>query len=923
MTRRSRDAGGGSGGRRWLVLGLLLWLGPAVVQGQAPVPDEPSLPPTATSPAQVAPPAETELEPWRVARQDLERLGHSQTQRLLVARQRLDALQTRCQALRFTAVQELAKPPGETGRQEALDATFADLEACVGDLHQWLRERRRADSVTVATGAVAKHLERGRRGAAVAPSTGEGVDPWRDMQADLEASSQVWRQAEAKQLDDAVDLFLLVTRSRWQLAPKVSQRARALSAENLFTETQDEIELSPAVVRRRLERGYEASRRLPALWVELLALRLWLWEATLLVLVMLLWRNWRRRSQDIGQRVVRWMTKASHSREETPGTMALPLRTERLAESAAGVWTAVLDAVLLVLIYALLLNHFDGLGPWLWIALLGIAWRGLPSLAALTIASPVENRPAFMVGSRSVREHQVMTSRSIVGWALVSLLVLTTVRQGLVSYRLLEVTRLLARWSLLLLVIFLLDRWAPLLRRQMHRLGAKGWGRWLAEPARGRLGNIFKAACAAVYLLIRALVVVGSRFLGGNRDFSWWTLRLARSDLQEDQWVREPLSGEIRQRILESDAPRPRVDDLDWLQDSVTTWQGNQERNLAALIGYRGAGKSHLLDSIEQRVEAGDLAAGLRSFRWRLDQRPGGSEEALTWLLRRLEQDGEGGPSPSPDEIREDIPEEGSQDGPVALEERIRDHLAALPPTLFLVDDMHYLVLRAVGGFDAFEAVQRCMYESSTRHFWVVTFHQPAWSYLEAMAVEVNLDVFRTRLTLAPWKEEDLSSWLTQRTEQAGYETDFSRLVRRGPLDEESDVDLERAQQAYWQLLTSASSGNPEVATLYWLDSLCQESGDHHLAVTLFAEPSVATLSERGDTALFVLAALWMHGRLDVSHLADVLNMPINTIETTCRFLDSIDVVNEVPSLGFALEGRWRPPVERLLRQRNFVHLRG
>ena len=40
-------------------------------------------------------------------------------------------------------------------------------------------------------------------------------------------------------------------------------------------------------------------------------------------------------------------------------------------------------------------------------------------------------------------------------------------------------------------------------------------------------------------------------------------------------------------------------------------------------------------------------------------------------------------------------------------------------------------------------------------------------------------------------------------------------------------------------------------------------------------------------------------------------------------YLDSIGVLDERDDLGYALSGRWRPPVERLLKQRHFIYAEG
>lgn len=865
------------------------------------------------------------------ATQQFEALQQAERQRQELADEALRSLRQSCETRRQETTAALSQLPGNLSRQSALDNAFLRLEVCAISLHDWLRQFREAAarSDTARSDTARSDATRGAKTQdadlqafeaqlqnSLARLSSSEAEPsaettsWLHLEAVVEDETRRRQEQRATDLDGVLDLLAAATRSRWQLAPKVSESIRTSAAEGLFTELYDEIEALPEVLRRQAESWLQSSRAWPAMLAEVLALRVWLWKAGLLLVLTLLWRRWRRRAEDFCRRIGHWLKNGSRVRPSV-SKATWPSSTDRLVQAAAVLWTSCLDASLLVLFYALLLHRVEGSAPWVVIALLWICWRLVPALATLGIASPIEQRSALMVGNRSVRDRIAMTLRSILLWGLASLLLLTCIRQVLVSYRLYELAQVLTRWSLLLLVIYLLDRWAPLLRRQMRRLGDSRWSRWLGSPAKGRLANILKAACTTLYLCSRLLLLGVNRLFGGKGDLSWWTLRLARSDLQEGQKVRQPLEPEERQRIENSAMQLSRADDMDRLQRSLAQWQEEKGRDLAALIGHRGSGKTYFLDRLAQRVEAGEMGEGLEVTRWLLAQRLFGAEEALHWVLERLQEDQDGDAATDQPKTEAD------------LRASIRALLEARPPSLFLVDDMHYLLLRTVGGFDAFKAIKTCMYESSSRHFWVLAFHRPAWSYLETVAVDINLDVFRTRLKVDNWKEEELATWLSGRTQEAGFELDFSRLVRRGPFDDESQQDLERARQSYWQLLTNASSGNPEVAMLYWLDSLCHESSGKKLAVTLFEEPSSTQLASQDDRVLFVLTALWMHGRLDPKTLVDVLNMPIGKVEMACRHLDSIDVLNERQGLGYALEGRWRPPVERLLRQRHFLHWEG
>lgn len=923
-------------------------------------------------------------DPWTDALANVESLRRVEEERQRTRGEAIDLLAQRCRDSLRQASSALSLPPGEIGRERSLDAAFLALEQCAESLHGRLKSHRQAADEEAVFDAVKERLRDVR---SILPVAGPAADPysaippselprpepgttppastgttstvdaetvdsetvdsetvdsetadsetvgtetvlpeggpppvldraaWLELEAVVEELEAQRRARRAQHLERISNLLAEVADSRWQLAPKISKAGRARAAQGFFTELSDEIEAVPDILRQRLLQARRTVRAWPALLTDVLTLRGWLWEAGVLLALALIWWRWRHRAEGFSRQVSRWLEDGSERRRTTT-VIGWPQATGRLIDAGAVVWTACLDGLLLLAVYVLLMFRVEGSAPWVVMGLLWLGWRLIPSLAILGIASPIEQRPALMVGNRGVRDRIAMTLRSLVLWGALSLFVMTFMRQVLVGFRLHEAAQVLARWLLLALVIYLLHRWAPLLRRQVRRLGDDRWNRWLGSAGRGPVANLFKAACAVGYLCLRLIVQQVARLSGKEGDFSWWTLRLARGDLQESQKVRQPLTPSERRQIETSEMTLSRTDELKELEHNLGAWQEVGERGLTALIGERGAGKSQVLRRIARRVEEGELGSGLTVVQWRLQERSFGVVEALRWMVRNLRRSQDGASATAQEEPA------GAMDL-ATLQATVVALLEARPPTLFLVDDVHYLVLRTVGGFDAFKAIKTQMYASSERHFWILGFHRPAWAYLQAVAVDVNLDVFRTRLDLTPWKAEELATWLSGRTQAAGFELDFSRLVRRGPFDDESQQEQDRARQAYWQLLANASSGNPDVAMLYWLDSLCQDTPGQRLAVTLFEEPPAARLAGHGDRELFVLAALWMHGRLDPETLAEVLNMPLGKVEMSCRHLDSIDVVNERAGLGFAIEGRWRPPVGRLLRQRNFLHWEG
>lgn len=903
--RRRRSRPGGRAvwvGLAWVGLAMA-WLAVPTWGQEPPNPVSPGLPASVTDRTPDVGPRLAE------ARDQLTELQRAERQRWGMEAVDVETLQGACGNARRAADVALAQPPGEAGRQEAIDASYVELQRCAADLHDWLATRRQEPPRSAALEAWRTQWLDPKAGALPPEAFPQEVAAWTTLRRSFATLVDERRDHRGALLDQVLESLAASARGRWSLHPKMSDGLRSRSGQQLIPELRAEVDAVRDIALHRFERGMQIGRDWPMMLVDVLALRTLLWESLLLIALVLLWRRWRRQAQAFCRHVARWQM-AEASTDDVRSRTPWPKASDRLIEAGAAVWTACLDVALLIAVYGLMFYGSATATPWLWIALLWIAWRAVPSLALLAIASPIEQRRALMVGNRRVQRHIVMTLRSVMGWAAVSLLVTTVLRQTLVSYRLVEMAQLLARWALLLLVIFLLDRWAPLLRHQVRRLEDSRWNRWLAhQPAGGRVAALLKAALTVVFLGVRWIFLALTRLLGGKGDFSWWTMRLARNDLQEHQKVRQPLTPEERQRIRQASMLLSRDDEMDRLMNSLAAARQGRQRGLAALIADRGAGKSCFLDRLAAAVTNDSAAAGLQVERWGLRRHLLGTRDGLRWVLEQLSEK---------DDAEDLVLEQAAED---ELMVEIQRRLSARPPTLFLVDDVHFAVRRAVGGFDAFKAIKNCFYGSSQRHFWVLAFHRPAWTFLEAVAVDINLQVFRTRLTLDGWSADELSTWLSGRTREAGFELDYSRLIRRGPFDDESQDDAERARQAYWHLLTNASSGNPEVAFLHWLESLCHADGNRRLAVTLFEEPLAAEIDNPRDTELFVLAALWMHGRLPVKALVDVLNMPLGRIEMACRHLDSLGVLSEEATLGYSLAGRWRPSVERWLKQRHFIHV--
>ena len=131
---------------------------------------------------------------------------------------------------------------------------------------------------------------------------------------------------------------------------------------------------------------------------------------------------------------------------------------------------------------------------------------------------------------------------------------------------------------------------------------------------------------------------------------------------------------------------------------------------------------------------------------------------------------------------------------------------------------------------------------------------------------------------------------------------------------------LERAERAYWRLLTDASQGNPSVAIRLWMDGLRPVSEHGPANVSLFKAHGSEELEELGDNELFALTALILHEDLTVPELHIVLNQPESSVRALCRDLEQRTLITETDAGRYKVRLNWLPAVERYLRRRSFMH---
>ncbi|HCH63558.1 MAG TPA: hypothetical protein DFR83_12190, partial [Deltaproteobacteria bacterium] len=424
-------------------------------------------------------------------------------------------------------------------------------------------------------------------------------------------------------------------------------------------------------------------------------------------------------------------------------------------------------------------------------------------------------------------------------------------------------------------------------------------GRALVRQSETTLLRSPIAALALVVLTIRWASNTLNNIVERRSGLAWVSTALARQSLKNtDDAPTQPLSNNVRARIARFDPADVSTDaETALLAEAFEDWKHERRRGMVAVTGQRGSGKSRLIRRVPEIVGTADDSLPIHQVR--LDRDIFNPADALAWLVTAL-----AGRSESVED----------SDTAITLLDR-------LPPTVFVIDDLHRCFLRAVGGYRGLREILTTMHAVSDRHFWICSFHGDNWAYLEGIGGAVNLGVFRSRVAMQPLAPSTLRDWLEAHTRKAGIEPTYDDLAAEGWIGSDPDRARERARNAYFRLLAEATRGNPRVALETWSQSLRKGDQEGQAAVVLFDQPDSEILAQGGKHALFVLAALVVHDGLEVRDLVRVLNLPEATCRSACRRLEGLGVlVSDSADQHYDIHLSWAPAVHRHLRRKHLLH---
>ncbi len=438
------------------------------------------------------------------------------------------------------------------------------------------------------------------------------------------------------------------------------------------------------------------------------------------------------------------------------------------------------------------------------------------------------------------------------------------------------------------------------LLRRWRRAIAKAY---LAQFPEGRLADLVKSSQDRFY----SFAVVGMAFAVVTVS---WIAGLGRDALLSFDESRKALAFVFRKRLERKAEKLPRaefdrsalpealvdaftesplidgslrVDRFDGLEEFVRElerWQEGEAKGSFLLHAPAGYGKTTWLMRAAEEV-SGDGVVHVPVDR---------HTDGWSSLLTALGGEGEGDPST-----------------------RIERRLLAGPRCVVMVDDLHNLFFRAMGGMSVLDGLMRLIERTAHHVFWVCAVDGLAWRYIRASRPRRSR--FRVERGLAPWSEAEIRQLLMARAVASGIVHHFGDLTGGDAMDASQLVD---AGESYVRLIWDASDGCPRVALHYWLRSLVP-MGDAAVRVRLFAAVEASELEQMPEESVFLYAALAQHENLSAAEVGRVLRYPLGLCEAILVQGAERGWVRRITARRYRFTSRWYRPVMRFLKRQHVI----
>ncbi len=459
-------------------------------------------------------------------------------------------------------------------------------------------------------------------------------------------------------------------------------------------------------------------------------------------------------------------------------------------------------------------------------------------------------------------------------------------------------------WAAAFFAFYFLVLWGAHIERAYERLQegkpARGVLARMVRASHGNFYGVFVIAAALVVVLVDRIANFGRNYLTSQNAIrklsAFFFRRQVERHAQEQGRVLDRRRRDLPPQLLEhfpmgalEPAEKPiRPELMDELAELFSSWQAEHSDGSVAVVGRTGMGKSTVLQMVEDELKVpvfyGDVGTKIT--------RPA---KVVAWLATVFSI------SPKPSSEKD-------------LIKRIREDRTQV----VAVDNCHNLFLRRVGGFEGWEAFLRVVNETCDNIFWILTFNQAAFDYLNAITGHSHH--LRRTFVLPRWSERQIRRDIMIKMRRARVGVSFSDLLMARLQGISMSTQLGRTSSGYFRMLWDFTGGIPRLASHFWLDSLVPEQEAKMVRVHLFNTPDMEDLEKLSTDMLFVLTAIAEHENLTLREVTVTTSLPADFCNFACRYcLEEGYLKHNRDTNRLRLNWRWQQPIHRFLRRRRLL----
>ena len=741
-----------------------------------------------------------------------------------------------------------------SGKQEKIDLSYQETHELVRTLQDKILHIR-------------KELEELRLQTIEEDSSTAKEQKLKDAYNDLRMASL----ARKNNLEDEqlvlVNLLLQTHKERRIISETSSFAMTEQIQDDFWREFQFEILLAPFMTYRHWKKSSDELKSFS--WnIQLISRYFQFW--VLIGIGILIWRNIRNRSEQLWKVFYAWI-RLQKIELVSGKSLQLSTFTEELEErqnKIVSILPNIIDIIaLFISIYWIKQEHF----------LIHLALRIVLFFKAWQLVNP-------LIGIWfSARELSIKLKRGgfslviyILGISLFSF-VLTEMFYAQRAVELLGFFQFLLLW---ILIFHQLGVWTPVIIRQVENIqGLEFLKKMMDRNSDSWFGIRIKSFLGLIIIVIwfcnqmLFFVAEHSQFVGGL---------IAKNALQQEELNLEPLSLE-QHRLMERNNSKIMMlqSELEEIKSSFNSWRNDRKRGLVAIVGRRGAGKTELLNSFLEMTDSFPIRR-IKKERNKICF----LEEFETHYQKKFK----------------DVSE-------------IVFYLRTIETEIICIDNLHNSMFRDVNGYQNIKDILTIMQGTAHHHFWIVSCHHHAWTFLHSPAININLHIFRKEIVIKPKSFQQLQYWLVQRAEKLGFQLEFPNFTTI-----KTEEAKRRYQLSFWRVIADLSKGNPSIAELFWLDSLRKGDHENTIQMALYSIPKVETLKELQDTDYFVLASILLHDGLSIEELQETLQVSFAIVQSSCRNLLGLGLIHK-PDSRYFIEPRWLASIEDILLTKRMIYL--